>query len=185
MPDVVSLVVLFLVLAVALSLLVYHFKTGVPPVPASAAEAADVVRLLKQAGVPDEAVIYELGCGWGSLVKALARAFPQAQIRGIEWSPLPYWIARFRTRKLPNVQLQRGNFYAADLRDADAVTCYLMMKPMPKVAQLLDQSLRPGTPVVTLAFWFRGREVAAAVRKGAALYFWPAMGTEGLGAATE
>ena len=65
--------------------------------------------------------------------------------------PLPYWIACLRTRNLPNVRLQRGNFYDCDLRDAQAVTCYLMIKPMPKLADFLDRTLQPGTPVIALA----------------------------------
>ena len=179
MPDPLSLVVLFFVLAAAASLLVYQVITGVPPLSSRSDERADVVHLLRQAELPERAIIYELGSGWGTLVLTLAHAFPEARVRGLELSPLPYWVARLRTWKMPNVHLERRNFLQADLRDADAVTCYLMMKPMPKVAGLLDQSLRPGTPVVSLAFWFRGRKVAA-VRKGpgfrgeVALYYWPA-----------
>jgi hypothetical protein len=80
---------------------------------------------------------------------------------------------------MPNVFLQRRNFYGCDLRDADAVTCYLMMKPMPRLADFLDRMLRPGTPVVSLTFWFRDRQVALAkngpgLRGEAALYRWPA-----------
>jgi tRNA A58 N-methylase Trm61 len=183
MPDLPSLVALLIAVALCLSLLMFQLLTGVPPMSSSAAEAADVVALLRQASLPKQAIVYELGSGWGSLVIALARAFPEAQIRGIEMSPLPYWVARFRTRKLPNVALQRANFYACDLQDAHAVTCYLMIKPMPKLAALLDRMLKPGTPVVSLTFWFREREAAASqqgrglgpgLRGAAALYFWPA-----------
>jgi hypothetical protein len=179
MLDLPSIVLLLVVLSLCLSLIVFQIITGVPPMSSSAAEAADVVALLKQANLPNQAVVYELGSGWGSLVMALAQAFPDAQIRGIEASPLPYWVARFRTRRMPNVLLQRRNFHDCDLRDANALTCYLMIKPMPKLAALLDRMLKPGTPVVSLTFWFRDREVAA-VRQGpglrgaAALYFWPA-----------
>ncbi|CAB3773841.1 hypothetical protein LMG29542_07464 [Paraburkholderia humisilvae] len=94
-------------------------------------------------------------------------------------SLLPHWVARFRTRGMRNVCLQRGDFHEINLCDAQAVTCYLMIKPMPKLAILLDNMVKPGTPVVALTFWFRGRE-AAAIRQGprsrgaAALYFWPA-----------
>jgi methylase of polypeptide subunit release factors len=126
-----SLVVLLIVASLCLSLLIFQVITGVPPMSSSASEAADVVALLKQARLPKQAIVYELGSGWGSLVIALARAFPDAQIRGIETSPLPYWVARFRTRNMPNVFLQRGNFHECDLQDAHAVTCYLMIKPCP------------------------------------------------------
>lgn len=179
MSDILSLVMLVVVVALCLSLLLFQILTGVPPMSSGSAETADVVALLKQAKLPPRAIVYELGSGWGALVIALARAFPDAEIRGIEASPLPYWVARWRTRRLPNVSLRRGDFHRCDLSDAHAVTCYLMMAPMPKLAALLDRMLRPGTPVVALTFWFRERQVEA-VRQGpglrgaAALYRWPA-----------
>jgi hypothetical protein len=179
MPDIFLFVVLLIVLVIGLSLLAFQVITGAPPMSANSAEAADIIALLKQASLSEQAIVYELGCGWGMLVVALARAFPDAQIRGIEMSPFPYWIARLRTRDMPNVFLQRGNFYNSDLRDADAVTCYLMIKKMSKLANFLDEMLKTGTPVVSLTFWFRGREVAAVkngpgLRGEAALYYWPA-----------
>ena len=178
--DLFAMFVLVISVAVALSVLIYYFATGVVPMSSSRAEAAEVIALLKEAGVSGKAVVYELGCGWGLLVSALARAFPEAQIHGIEISPFPYWIARLRTRHLPNVRLQRGNFFDCDLRDADAIACYLMIKPMPKLAAFLDTMLPWGTPVVSLAFGFRDRH-AAAVRNVsglpgvATLYLWPAL----------
>jgi tRNA A58 N-methylase Trm61 len=180
LAHILSILIVLVVLLGAVSVLVFQFITGVPPMSAGTAEAADIVALLKQAGLPARAVVYDLGCGWGMLVSTLARAFPDAEVRGIEMSPLPYWVARIRTRRLPNVELRRSNFYVADLRDADAVTCYLMTKRMPELAGFLDRMLKPGTPVVSLTFWFRGRKVAA-VRNGpglrgeAALYYWPAV----------
>jgi 2-polyprenyl-3-methyl-5-hydroxy-6-metoxy-1,4-benzoquinol methylase len=180
MPDAISLIAVALVVLLCLSLLVFQAITGVPPMSANAAEAADVVAWLRQAGLREDAVIYDLGSGWGALVVALARAFPRAQIRGIEMSPLPYWVARLRVRHRPNVSIRWGNFYTQDLGDADAVTCYLMIKPMPKLATFLDRALQKGTPVVALTFWFRDR-APNAVREGlglrgaAALYYWPAL----------
>ena len=179
MPDIVSFLVLVIVLGLGLSVLLFQAVTGVPPLSSSRAEAADVIALLKQAALPDGAIIYELGCGWGALAIALANAFPTARIRGIELSPLPYWVARFRTRNMPNLALQRGSFYACDLADAQAVTCYLLIKPMPKLAAFLDTQIKPGTPVVALTFWFRDRQTAAVrdgpgLRGAAALYDWPA-----------
>jgi cyclopropane fatty-acyl-phospholipid synthase-like methyltransferase len=170
---------LVVVTAVCLSLLAAQAVTGVPTMSAGPAEKADVVALLRRAGCPDGAVIYDLGCGWGALVLALAEAFPNAQIRGVELSPVPYWVARLRTRHLRNVSLQRRDFLRLELDDAWAVACYLMPKPMPKLAAHLDRTLKPGAPVVALSFWFRDRQ-AAAVREGpglrgaAALYYWPA-----------
>lgn len=174
-----STIALLIVFALCGSILGFQMATGVPPLSSTTAEGADIIALLKRARLPEQAVIYDLGSGWGSLVISLARAFPMAQVRGIELSPLPYWVSRLRTRNLPNVQLRRGNFYGCDLPDAQAVTCYLMMGPMSKLAALLDRSLAPGTPVVALSFWFRGREVVASLDnagllRAVALYSWPA-----------
>jgi hypothetical protein len=179
MTAIVSFLAVLIVFALGASVLVFQGITGTPPMPSSSSEIADVISLLKQAGLEERAIVYELGSGWGSMVIALARAFPNARIRGIEMSPLPYWVARLRTRKMPNVFLRRGNFYAFDLRDAQAVTSYLMIKSMPRLAEFLDRMLPPGTPVVSLTFWFRGRQVAATrdgpgLRGAAALYYWPA-----------
>ena len=177
--DTLSIAVIAVVVLLAVTILAYQFVTGVPPMPSTRRERADVVALLKEADIDEQAVIYELGSGWGTLVIALAKAFPDAQVRGFELSPLPYWVARLRTRKMANVRLTRGNFFNADLRDADAVVCYLMVKPMPRVAALLDRTLEPGTPVVSIAFSFRDR-LETAVREGkwlrgkVSLYFWPA-----------
>jgi len=179
MTSIASLLAVLIVFALGLSLLVFQGITGVPPMSSSSSEATDVISLLKQAGLSDQAMVYDLGCGWGSLVIALARAFPDARIRGIELSPLPYWVARIRTRNLPNVFLRRANFFTFDLRDAQAVTSYLMTKQMPRLADFLDRTLKDGTPVVSLTFWFRERHVAATrdgpgLRGAVALYYWPA-----------
>jgi hypothetical protein len=173
------IVAVVIVLLLGLSVLAFQGITGVPPMSSSSTEGADVVELLKQATLPECPVIYELGCGWGALVVALARAFPDAQIRGVEISPLPYWVSRLRTRRLSNVSLQRANFYDCDVQDASAVTCYLFIKPMTKLAAFLDTKLKTGTPVVSLSFSFRDRAVSAVRERAgplgrAALYYWPA-----------
>jgi trans-aconitate methyltransferase len=182
MLSALYILVVAVVLLLGISVLAFQGVTGVPPMSSSSIEGADIVELLRHAGIPERAMIYELGCGWGALVVALARAFPHAQIRGVELSPLPYWVSRLRTRNLPNVHLHRGNFYDCDVQNAGAVTCYLYTKPMTKLAEFLDIKLKPGTPVVSLSFSFRDRTVSA-VRQAAgplghaALYYWPARKT--------
>jgi len=80
MTAVASILAVAIVFALGLSLLVFQAITGVPPMSSSSSEAADVISLLKQAGLAEQAIVYELGCGWGSLVIALARAFPDTGI---------------------------------------------------------------------------------------------------------
>src|SRR5688572_12393700 len=152
-----SKALLIIVVAGVASILLYHFKTGAPPVPSTPAEVASVVALLRRAGIGSHSKIYELGCGWGSLVIGLAHAFPEASIVGVEISPLPYLVARFRARRKDRIDIMRGDYRLQPMRDADAVTAYLGIKQMESLAPVLDRSVRPGTPIVTLCFAFRDR----------------------------
>ncbi|MGG1943338.1 class I SAM-dependent methyltransferase [Trinickia sp. NRRL B-1857] len=172
-----SAAVVLAVLA-ALSLVIFTVLTGVPTLSSRRDEIDEVIALLKRANLPGRAVIVDLGSGWGALVVALARAFPEASVEGIEISLLAHLISRLRTYGLPNVSLRWGNFYRCDFRRADAIVCYLITSVMPAVSDLLDRSLRPGAVVVSNTFLFRERAIASLRRAGrrgvAALYVWPA-----------
>ncbi len=169
-------------LAVA-SVLLGYLRSGAPPVPSTRAERADVVAMLREASLPDAARIYELGCGWGGLARALARAFPAARVVGIERSPVPWLVAWLRARTLPNLEVRFQNFLLTPLDDADALACYLMIRPMLPLAAKLDRELQAGTPVVALTFWFRDRLPEArrgtpGLRGDVARYRWPARSAE-------
>jgi hypothetical protein len=176
---VIAAVVVGVVVLTCLSILFYFARTGAPPVPAKKSEIADVIALLRAAELPHRAVIYELGCGWGTLAVAMAHAFPTATIVGVELSPLPWLVTAWRARRLNNLEVRRADFHGLRLSAADAVTCYLMMRPMIGLADTLDRELKPGTAVVALTFWFRDR-LPAKTRRGpglrgdVALYHWPA-----------
>lgn len=179
MLDPITTAVLLPVLAVVLLILGFYLYTGAPPVPAKSREKRDVIALLTTADFGQRQHLYELGCGWGGLAIAIARAFPQAQVTGVELSPVPFVVSWIRALWVSNLQVRWSDFRRLDLSDADAVTAYLMIAPMKPLLQQLDRQLRPDTPVVTLTFWFRDR-TAAETRKGpglrgdVALYYWPA-----------
>lgn len=172
--TVAAMVVLVAAGVAAGSILFFYFATSVPPVPTSRAEHDDVIALLREAGLPPRPIIYELGCGWGGLALALGHAFPDATVRAIEISPLPWLVARLRARRTANVVVERSDYLQRPLADADAATAYLMIGPMPRLAAKLDAELRPGSPVVAIAFWFRERTPVASRRRDVALYRWPA-----------
>jgi trans-aconitate methyltransferase len=178
MSEITSYVLVCGTLLIGASLLISFAITGIPSLPSSKPAAQAVISLLREVEVPDDAVIYELGSGWGSLAIELARAFPHAQVRGIEISPFPYLVSRLRALRHANARFEWGNFDRCDLSDADAITCYLMPEKMARVAELLDAKLRTNVPVVSIEFWFRDRKIEAArrqaKREATALYIWPA-----------
>ncbi|WP_225032610.1 methyltransferase [Paraburkholderia sp. XV] len=178
MMTLLSYAAVALTVLAGLSLVIFTALTGVPTRSSRRVEASDVIALLKHANLARSAVIIDLGSGWGALVVAVARAFPEATIEGIEISLFPYLISRLRVSGLPNVTLRWGNFHRSNRRSAHAIVGYLMPSVMPGLSNLLDRKLKPGTVVVSNTFLFRGR-MAAAVRRGSrrgvvALYFRPA-----------
>ncbi|MBJ9696371.1 methyltransferase [Burkholderia cenocepacia] len=178
MTALLSYSAILLTVLVGLSLVISSALTGVPTLSSGRSEAHDVISLLKRAGLSRHAVIVDLGSGWGALVVALARAFPEASVEGVEISLFPYFISRLRTHGLSNVSLRWGNFFHGELGHADAIVCYLMPDVMPKVCELLDRNLKAGTYVVSNTFLFRGRTISLIHRGGlrgiVALYVWPA-----------
>jgi hypothetical protein len=157
--------------AMALSVLIIAVGTGVPPYPARRREIQQVLSLLERAELDPGTRLAELGAGWGTLALATARRFPTLRVTGYEISPVPFLCAKIRARSLPNLTVRFGDFHKADLRSFGAVTAYLMIKPMPRVAKKLDEELPAGASVVTLGFWFRDR--TPQVKEGAAaLYRW-------------
>jgi hypothetical protein len=178
MPTIISCLAISLTALVGLSLLVSIALTGVPTLSSSRSEVDDVVALLKLARLSEHAVIMDLGSGWGSLVVALAHAFPTASVLGVEISPFPYLVSRLRIRRFPNATVRWENFFRSDLGSADAIVCYLMPKLMAPLKERLDATAKPGTCVVTNTFLFRGRTISAIrerrLRGAVALYIWPA-----------
>lgn len=152
-----------IVVAGVFSVLWVSLRTGVPPAPSNAQQAAHVVALIRHSLADADTRplrIFELGCGVGLLAWRLASAFPRAKIIAIERSPVPYIIATVVARFAGGrIEVRFGDYAGAageDLAGADAVTAYLMIDAMPKLARVLDAKVPAGCPVVVVSFWFRG-----------------------------
>jgi hypothetical protein len=91
--------------------------THAPYHPTPAAETARVVAALNLA--PGQRFC-DLGAGDGGLLLRV-RAATGATAHGIEASPLPWLVARWRTRGVDGVSLAFGDLYRADLSSFDAV----------------------------------------------------------------
>ncbi|WP_343676890.1 methyltransferase [Paraburkholderia heleia] len=177
MAPLIPYVAVFVTLLVGASILISTVVTGVPTLSSGRSEVDDIVAMLEHAKLPRHALIVDLGSGWGALVIALARAFPEASVQGVEVSLFPYLVSRLRTHHLRNVSLKWGNFFRSDPSNADAIVCYLMPGVMAKLGDFLDKALKPGTFIVTNTFLFRERRPSAVRRRGlrgtVALYVCP------------
>ena len=94
----------------------------------------------------------DLGCGDGRLLRYLARHRPDSHFVGIEHAPLTWAWAWVWGRRLSNLQVHYGSFWAHDLNRYDVVYAFLSPVPM---AQLWDKAcseLKPNARLVSNSF---------------------------------
>jgi hypothetical protein len=108
--------------------------------------------------MPAAARILDAGCGLGDGLLALRREFPSAQIVGLEWSfPLRLLCSLRCNWEGAQVEVRRGDMWAADWSPFDVV--YLFQRPE-SMARAMDKALaemRPGAWLVSLEFEVTGR----------------------------
>lgn len=98
-------------------------------------------------------VLYDLGAGDGRILLTAAKEFGARGV-GIEIGPVQCLLGRLRiwlsgTRK--RVRMRCGDFYKADISDADVVFVYATSSQTSRLQPLLEQQLRPGARVVSIA----------------------------------
>jgi hypothetical protein len=129
-------------LLVIITIVGYTLKTGISPMPGSAAARREILRQLKI--IPDhhqKKTIVDLGSGWGHLVISVARQFPQHRVVGYELSLFPWLtsIALKHLLRLDNLILYRKDFFNADLSGADILLCYLFPQAMNALHEKIQQ----------------------------------------------
>ncbi len=129
---------------------------GAPYLPSLKPHVAAALELLD---LKPGQVIYDLGCGDGRFLIAAAKAGYQAV--GYELNPFMFGLSWLVTRRYRRqVTVRFGNFWKADLSDADAVYVFLFdryMKQLDKKLKATGKRLKlashtfkiPGKPIIT------------------------------------
>jgi SAM-dependent methyltransferase len=114
-----------------------------------AALHGQVRRALRRCGLPADAEVLDAGCGTGGLLRRLRGWWPQARLRGVEYSAFAVGLARERT----DCPIDEGSVLALPFADGsfDAITCIDVVYQFPEPAQAYREfarCLRPGGVVV-------------------------------------
>jgi hypothetical protein len=123
---------------------------GVPWVPTREKRIRKALELAKLQ--PGE-ILYDLGAGDGRVLLMAANEFG-AQAVGIEIGPVQCalgWLRVLLSGSKHRVQVRCGNFYRADVAEADVVFVYLTSAQTTRLQKKLAQELRAGTRVVSVA----------------------------------
>jgi SAM-dependent methyltransferase len=124
--------------------------SGLPPVPTKPGRIEKALRLANLQ--PDE-IFYDLGAGDGRVLFIAARDFG-AKAVGLEIGPIQcalIWLRATASGFGDRIQIRWGNFYKANLKDADVVFVYATSKEVMKLAPHLENQLERGTRVVSIS----------------------------------
>lgn len=132
----------------ALALLVYPLNAwrDAPlfPTPRQA-----LTGLPQAAPLPASALVLDGGCGLGDGLLALRRAYPAAQLHGVEWS----WPLRLLCGlRCPWARVRRGDLWRADWRPYAMVYLFQRPESMERAAAKALAELAPGAWLVSLEF---------------------------------
>lgn len=131
---------------------------GAPYVPTLKSQQAIAIELLK---LKPGQVFYDLGCGDGRLLKAAAEQ--GIDVVGYEINPLLAAISWLRTRRCKgHVKIVCGNFWRANISDADGVFVFLVERHMKRLDKFLSRQLkRRKVQVASYGFQIPGHKLAA------------------------
>ncbi|MFA5051714.1 MAG: class I SAM-dependent methyltransferase [Patescibacteria group bacterium] len=121
----------------------------------------DIPRIIRLAGVKECDIIYDLGCGDGRVLVALANGTPAKRLVGFEISVIPYlWTkARIIFRGLSRrVEVRFNDFLTHDLSQASVIFCFLTPMAMKKLAPKFSSELKKGTRIISYSFSLPDRE---------------------------
>ena len=144
-----------LAFAMTASIVFWSLRLGITPTPTSRK-----VRRTMEALLPEsvDGRIYELGCGWGTLLLMLGRRFPNHLITGYEQSTIPYLVAWALTIRKANIRVVKQNFFTIQLQDPGLITCYLFPEAMQQMEGYLKRQLSDNCTVISHTFRLPGWE---------------------------
>lgn len=106
--------------------------------------------MLKLAGLSDNDVVYDLGCGDGRLVFSASKQAGRAY--GYDLSIPLLLYGKFLSLFYPRAEIRFGNIWKQDYQDATVIFCYLLPKAMTQFHKEVWPKLKPGTRVISNAF---------------------------------
>jgi len=159
----VGLVILLCVIVAGGSIVWNSLRTGISPMPSS---RNATLTMLGEVGTADAGPIIDPGSGWGTVVIATAKKYPQRQVIGYELSPIPWLISVLRKHlcRTHNLSLYRVDFLKADLSNATTLLCYLFPGGMRALEKKLHQEENKIQLVISNTFALPSHEPAKVIK---------------------
>jgi len=145
--------ILFVLFVIIFSSAAYAGFSAAPWLPTRKKE---ISTLLNSIQIKNNEIVYDLGCGTGSILFALANKYPNAQLIGYEISILPFLIALSRKvvggKKYTNVSIRFKNLFKQNLRDADVIIIFLLNSAYKKLINKLQSEVKIDCTIIVEAW---------------------------------
>lgn len=147
----IELIFLVFVLLTALSIVWTTLQTGISPMMSSGKACQAMLASIERSV---NGPLIDLGSGWGTLVIAVARKYPNQQVIGYELSWFPWLVSIIRkySLRLDNLTLYRKDFRNAELSNASILFCYLFPGGMVALHKKLKRELLNEILIVSNTF---------------------------------
>ncbi len=130
------------------------FKTG--GAVFTTTHRSKIKRILEVVYMTQGQVVYDLGCGDGRFLIAVAKRYNVKAV-GFEINPWAYMLSRLRVWLCQaNVSIHFQDFWTADLSKADVVFCYLFPDVMERLREKLSMELKAEAKVISCNFEIPG-----------------------------
>lgn len=149
LPEAVFLILVLALMLVWLSLFLLHmrdFLTGDAPFVSTRKRV--VSQIIDALQLSDGSILYDLGCGNGSILKYAVMYTKGVRGVGIENGIIPFLMAKIHTRKL-SVVIVRDNFFKTDISSATHMYVYLFTDVLKKLAPKILRECKKGTRIVS------------------------------------
>jgi SAM-dependent methyltransferase len=149
-------ILFFLILMVGfwMFLVVAYSEEPMPEVPYVPTPQEVVVEMLKMAGVTQNDIVYDLGCGDGRIVITAAKVFGARGV-GVDNDPNLIRQSNENARKAgvtDRVKFIEQDLFETDIREATVVTLYLLPELNLQLRPKLFRDLKPGSRIVAHEF---------------------------------
>jgi hypothetical protein len=121
--------------------------------PAKPTSPDRIRRGLKLAGLQPHETLYDLGAGDGRVLIIAAKEFG-AQAVGLEVGPMQIavsWLRVLLNGIRHKVRIEAGNYYKAEVSEADVVYVYATSREVRKLAPLLESQMKRGSRLVSIS----------------------------------
>jgi 16S rRNA A1518/A1519 N6-dimethyltransferase RsmA/KsgA/DIM1 with predicted DNA glycosylase/AP lyase activity len=125
------------------------FTTQAPFIPIPKEVQKDVIENIELNG---SSVLYDLGCGDGRILIEASKKYPQIRAVGVDMGFMPYFLAKFYTKKYKNITIKREDIFKTDIGNATHIFLYLYPKVINKLVHNIRTQCKSGTKIVSCDF---------------------------------